>query len=133
MNFSSDFDISTLSSLSPALGPVSDETTLPGSAFASVQNSPILLPQVETGVQQGGEEEEKIGASTVSSAGKAKTARKSASVKASPALRAVDAKGKGKAEGGAGGRKASTKQAKIAPASKVAPSPKIKASIPIGE
>ena len=141
MNFSSDFDISTLSSLSPALGPTADENAHPGSAFASLQSSPILLPQVDSSStpivnnvsHSRGEEEESIGASTVSSIGKAKSSRKSnggGSVKASPALRAVDAKGKGKVEGG---RKTSTKQAKIAPSSKNAPSPKIKASIPVGE
>ncbi|GAA5968639.1 hypothetical protein JCM3765_004148 [Sporobolomyces pararoseus] len=139
MNFSSDFDISTLSSLSPALGPTADENAHSGSAYASLQNSPVLLPQADSSSTPASnnlplsrEEEESIGASTVSSVGKAKSGRKSTggpgSVKASPALRAVDAKGKGKAEGG---RKGSTKQAKIAPSSKVAPSPKIKASIPV--
>ncbi|GAA5993710.1 hypothetical protein JCM5350_005802, partial [Sporobolomyces pararoseus] len=141
MNFSSDFDISTLSSLSPALGPTADENAHPGSAYASLQSSPILLPQVDSSstpivnnvTHSRDEEEESIGASTVSSIGKAKSSRKSnggGSVKASPALRAVDAKGKGKVEGG---RKTSTKQAKIAPSFKSAPSPKIKATIPVGE
>lgn len=138
MNFSSDFDISTLSSLSPALGPISDG---PGSAFGSVQNSPILLPQqpesnglpfAMNGTRQ---EDETFDVPTISSSvGKAKSSRKSTgSVKASPALRAVDAKGKGKASATNGevGRKAgsaSSKQAKIAPSAKVAQSPKIKPS-----
>ncbi|GAA6022228.1 hypothetical protein JCM11491_001671 [Sporobolomyces phaffii] len=150
MNFSSDFDISTLSSLSPALGPTLEDPV--GSAFASVQNSPILLPEPSStdtsaaptpvvssslhGTDAGGEEEEYLGPSTVSAAGKAKSSRRSAagSAKASPALRAVDAKGKGKAsagEGGGGGRKSTstTKQAKIAPSPKIVASPKIKSII----
>jgi hypothetical protein len=75
-----------------------------------------------------------MGPSTVSVAGKAKSSRKSAagSAKASPALRAVDAKGKGKAaagEGGGGGKRTTAKQAKIAPSPKIAASPKIKSLV----
>jgi len=120
MNFSSDFDLSTLSSLSPALGPTSDGA--PGSAFSgSLQNSPILLPQPDTGE-----------AATASSAGKARSTRKSGSVKASPALRAVDAKGKGKATEGVNGKKAA-KQTKIAPSPKVSASSKIRPLLAAGQ
>ncbi|GAA5907729.1 uncharacterized protein JCM6883_001871 [Sporobolomyces salmoneus] len=151
MNFSSDFDISTLSSLSPALGPTQSQDELnnhhshPGSssAFSSVQNSPIILPQLDSmvphssllpGVEEEGaiptEEEGGGGATTTCSVGKAKSSRKSASVKASPALRAVDAKGKGKSEGGGG--KKTAKQTKIAPSPKIAASTsKIQSSIAV--
>jgi len=122
MNFSSDFDLSTLSSLSPALGPISDSA--PGSAFSgSLQNSPILLPQLDTGE-----------AATVSAAGKVRRTRKSGSVKASPALRAVDAKGKGKAtEGGNGKKSGGAKQTKIAPSPKVSGSSKIRPLLAPGQ
>lgn len=122
MNFSSDFDLSTLSSLSPALGPISDSA--PGSAFSgSLQNSPILLPQLDTGE-----------AATVSAAGKVRSTRKSGSVKASPALRAVDAKGKGKAtEGGNGKKSGGAKQTKIAPSPKVSGSSKIRPLLAPGQ
>lgn len=144
MNFSSDFDISTLSSLSPALGPTHPTTT--GSSDptfngGSVQSSPALLSQLDSTLPpvpepEGGRERASQGgeAKVSSSIGKAKSLRKS--VKASPALRAVDAKGKGKVEGG--GRKSSvgsaTKQAKIAPSPKFGPNAaKIQSSIAVGE
>ncbi|GAA5960080.1 hypothetical protein JCM10213_005178 [Rhodosporidiobolus nylandii] len=47
MNLPTDFDMNTLSSLSPHLGPQGgyDASSVPGSAFSSVYNSPAILPQ----------------------------------------------------------------------------------------
>ncbi|GAA6060519.1 hypothetical protein JCM10212_005600 [Sporobolomyces blumeae] len=124
MNFASDFDLSSLSSLSPALLPMGD---ISGSALSSVQNSPMLLPEPDAFNSSINVEQVDLLASTASSAGKARTAKRaSGSAKASPALRAADAKGKGKAAEGAanGGKKA--KAVKGGPSAKVAPSPRIR-------
>lgn len=155
MNFSSDFDVNGLSSLSPALGAMHPHDI--DSALSSLSNSPALLPQPDAvflppmdlgsaaqsiaDAGNGGEHEgETFVAPPAPSASKAAPRRKGASVRASPALKPVDAagtggagvKGKGKApaNGGAagaaggGGRKA--KPAKIAPSPKIGPSPKIR-------
>ncbi|GAA6042303.1 hypothetical protein JCM8097_000628 [Rhodosporidiobolus ruineniae] len=154
MNFSSDFDMNALSSLGP-IPQSAYESSVPGSAFSSVQNSPALLPQQDGGMNpaysaqlpllplppsslgpgadqqmnEGGEETfiaPPPPQPTAPSSGKAPKPRKTpASAKASPALKAVDAKGKGKAAAGgaAGGRK---KPQKIAPSPRIEPSPKIR-------
>ncbi|GAA5846058.1 hypothetical protein JCM9279_004772 [Rhodotorula babjevae] len=170
MNFSSDFDVNGLSSLSPALGALQAHDI--DSALSSLSNSPALLPQPDaaflpaamdigvaaqsladssvpasaasaTATAAAGEgeeeEEETFVAPPPPSTSKAAPRRKGASVRASPALKPVDAagtggasvKGKGKAAAGAGGAgaaggrkgKAATK---VAPSPKIGPSPKIR-------
>ncbi|GAA5896882.1 hypothetical protein JCM5296_002580 [Sporobolomyces johnsonii] len=117
MNFASGFDLDALSSLSPHLGPTTHDPA--GSAYSSVQNSPMLLPQPDSSLP-----------GTASSAGKARSSRKSTSAKPSPALRPVDAKGKGKGNstdsGTPSSRKGASKPAKIAPSPRIGPSPKIR-------
>ncbi|GAA5842442.1 hypothetical protein JCM11251_007315 [Rhodosporidiobolus azoricus] len=184
MNFSSDFDMNTLS----ALGPIpqapyeGSSGSMPGSAFSSMHNSPALLPQGEHNLptlpaasiapsaldetmgaifqhdpqtleQQQQQDEIFVEpplppvASTLTvppSSGKAPRTRKSSiPARGSPALKAVDAKGKGKATasggagaaggsaGAAGGGGAATasgkkKPQKIAPSPRIGPSPKIR-------
>ncbi|GAA5918207.1 hypothetical protein JCM1841_005302 [Sporobolomyces salmonicolor] len=118
MNFASGFDLDALSSLSSHLGPTAYDPT--GSACSSVQNSPMLLPRPDSSLPS----------TTMSAAGKARSSRKSVSSKPSPALRPVDAKGKGKSDStdspAASGRKGASKPAKIAPNPKIGPSPKIR-------
>ncbi|GAA5917740.1 hypothetical protein JCM8208_003933, partial [Rhodotorula glutinis] len=166
MNFSSDFDVNGLSSLSPALGALQAHEI--DSALSSLSNSPALLPQpdaaflpaamdlggaarslAEISVQPGAivgtastsaaggnvdDEDETFIAPPPRSTSKAAPRRKGASVRASPALKPVDAagtggasvKGKGKAAaGGAGAGAAGAAGRKGKAASKVAPSPKI--------
>ncbi|GAA5928790.1 uncharacterized protein JCM15063_003969 [Sporobolomyces koalae] len=112
MNFASDFDIATLSSLSPGLNPLTDDH---GSAYSSIQNSPMLLPELDNATRI--PPLDSSGPPTTSAAGKVKTARKT-TVRASPALRAIDSKGKGKASEA---RKSSAKQAKVAPSPRISP------------
>ncbi|GAA5861820.1 hypothetical protein JCM3774_001313 [Rhodotorula dairenensis] len=138
MNFGSDFDMNGLSSLSPALNAVQTEHFDPvSSALSSLQNSPALLPET---VQSAAPalsmpppitEESFRAPPQPSASGKASKVRKTPSARASPALKPVDAKGKGKAgtsaekSGGAAGssrgKGTATKPAKIAPSPKIAP------------
>ncbi|BGP39907.1 hypothetical protein JCM10450v2_003883 [Rhodotorula kratochvilovae] len=150
MNFSSDFDVNGLSSLSPALGPMNTHGL--ESALSSLNNSPALLPQPDAaflpvmdlggsaqplpdfGAALAQHDAETFIAPPPPSTSKAPK-RKSASVRASPALKPVDAagtggagvKGKGKAAAnGAAGAKKAKPAAKIAPSPKIGPSPKIR-------
>lgn len=138
MNFASDFDMNGLSSLSPALQAVQNDHFDPvSSALSSLQNSPALLPQA---VQSAAPalsmpppitEESFRAPPQPSASGKASKVRKTPSARASPALKPVDSKGKGKASanseksaGAAGSSRAkggSTKPAKIAPSPKIGP------------
>ncbi|GAA5965152.1 hypothetical protein JCM8115_006682 [Rhodotorula mucilaginosa] len=138
MNFASDFDMNGLSSLSPALQAVQNDHFDPvSSALSSLQNSPALLPQA---VQSAAPalsmpppitEESFRAPPQPSASGKASKVRKTPSARASPALKPIDSKGKGKASansekaaGAAGssrGKGGSTKPAKIAPSPKIGP------------
>lgn len=138
MNFASDFDMNGLSSLSPALQAVQNDHFDPvSSALSSLQNSPALLPQAAQSAAPALPmpppitEESFRAPPQPSASGKASKVRKTPSARASPALKPVDSKGKGKASanseksaGAAGssrGKGASTKPAKIAPSPKIGP------------
>jgi len=124
MNFSSDFDVNGLSSLSPALGALQAHDI--DSALSSLSNSPALLPQpdaafIPAAMDLGaaaqlleelgppsntsaaaapaavgnGDDEDTFVAPPPPSTSKAAPRRKGASVRASPALKPVDVAGMG--------------------------------------
>ncbi|BGP24546.1 transcription regulator [Rhodotorula toruloides] len=140
MNFASDFNVDSISSLSPSLNavinPSGQHYEPSSSALSSLQNSPALLPQPESAVPI--PEEDFMPPPLPSSSGKAPKTRKTPSAKPSPALKPVDAKGKGKgksnsptAADGSGSSGSSTANGKkgakkVGPSPRIGPSPKIK-------
>ncbi|BGO94038.1 hypothetical protein NBRC10512_003670 [Rhodotorula toruloides] len=141
MNFASDFNVDSISSLSPSLNAVANPTGQQfepsSSALSSLQNSPALLPQPDSSAPV--YEEDFMPPPQPSSSGKAPKTRKTPSAKPSPALKPVDAKSKGKgksnsptAADGSGSSGSSTATGakkgakKVGPSPRIGPSPKIK-------